>query len=102
MEGSKFSALTRQREEAAEAEAEITPAQASAPERTQDIEPAAPRRGRPPGKRSNKDYVQMTAYVRRDVHLKAKIALLESEDSRDLSDLVDELLAGWVEQQAAS
>lgn len=100
MAGSKFSALTRLREEDVEAEAEAAPAQASAPEETQNMEPAAPRRGRPPGKRSNKGYVQMTAYVRRDVHLKAKIALLESEDSRDLSDLVDELLAGWVEQQS--
>jgi hypothetical protein len=40
------------------------------------------------------DYRQVSAYVRRDTYQKAKIALLEED--REFSELVEELLQGWL------
>jgi hypothetical protein len=58
-----------------------------------------PRRGRPFGKRSDPDFVGFTTYIRKDTHRKAKIALLENEDGRELSELVEELIAKWLESK---
>lgn len=59
--------------------------------------PEPPRRGRPPtGKRSNPAYEQVTAYIRKDTSLKTKIALLQEGNTRDFSDLVEELLQAWL------
>ena len=52
------------------------------------------------GKSSNPDYTQVLTYVRRDTHNRVKAALIFDERRRDLSDLVEELLAGWVEKQS--
>lgn len=46
------------------------------------------------GKRSNPDYEQVTAYIRRDTHRNVKRALLDKE--QDFSDLVESLLAQWL------
>jgi hypothetical protein len=46
------------------------------------------------GKRSNAQYRQVSAYVRKDTHRKVKMALLE--DDREFSELVEELLGGWL------
>jgi hypothetical protein len=54
------------------------------------------RRGRPSGKRSNPDYVQTTAYVRGDTYKAIKIALIEEDQGREYSELVEELLAKWL------
>lgn len=61
--------------------------------------PTAPRgRGRPAtGKRSNPDYEQVSIYIRKDTHSAAKIKLLKDRDPRDLSEVVEELLADWLE-----
>lgn len=48
------------------------------------------------GKSSNSDYTQVLTYVRRDTHNRVKAALIFDERKRDLSDLVEELLAGWL------
>lgn len=48
------------------------------------------------GKSSNPDYTQVLTYIRRDTHKAIKKALLDDDQNRDLSDLVEELLAGWV------
>jgi hypothetical protein len=50
--------------------------------------------GVPGGKRSNARYRQVSAYVRKDTHRKVKMALLE--DDREFSELVEELLGGWL------
>lgn len=55
-----------------------------------------PRRGRPAGKRSNPDYEQTTAYIRKRTHQGVKIALLQEGEGREFSELVEELLAGWL------
>ena len=46
------------------------------------------------GKRSNPDYEQVTAYIRRDTHRSVKRALLDKE--QDFSDLVESLLVQWL------
>lgn len=52
--------------------------------------------GRPPGKRSDPDFEQITAYIRKDTHQQAKIALLEEGKGQQFSDLVETLLAKWL------
>ena len=54
--------------------------------------------GSPPGKRSDGEYRQVSAYVRKDTHRKVKMALLE--DERQFSELVEELLRGWLASRA--
>jgi hypothetical protein len=66
-------------------------------EETPPPSPAPKKRGRPSGKRSDAEYVQVTAYIHKNTHRDVKIALLKSGDGKDFSDLVDELLADWLE-----
>lgn len=54
------------------------------------------RRGRPSGKRSDPDYVGFTTYIRKGTHREVKIALLQEGEGRELSELVEELLSGWL------
>lgn len=61
--------------------------------------PPPRKRGRPAGKRSDADYVQVTAYIQKDTHRAVKIALLKSGGEKDFSDLVDSLLGGWLESR---
>ena len=53
---------------------------------------AAPMRG----KRSHPDYTQAPAFVRKATYKAVKIALLNSERGLDYSDLVEELLTLWL------
>lgn len=49
--------------------------------------------GRPKGgRRSNSDYEQVTAYIRRETYTAIKIALLQRGKTRGFSELVEELL----------
>lgn len=56
----------------------------------------SPKRGRPKGKRSHPDYEQVTAYIRKDTHRAAKIALLSKGEEREFSELIQELLEQWL------
>src|SRR3712207_9432018 len=60
------------------------------------------RRGRPPGKRSNPDYVQLTCYGRGENLDNAKEALMqekrETGRKRDVSDVIDSLVAVYAER----
>lgn len=51
------------------------------------------------GKRKDPDYDQVTAYVRKETHRRAKIALLEQPDKQEFSELVEQLLTQWLEQR---
>ena len=53
-------------------------------------------RGRPPGKRSNPDFEQVTAYIRKHTHQGVKIALLQEGKGQEFSELVEGLLAKWL------
>jgi hypothetical protein len=61
-----------------------------------------PRMGRPAGKRSDPDIVQVTAYIRRATHLGAKRKLLDEAaegNKREFSELVEDLLAEWLRER---
>ena len=49
------------------------------------------------GKRSNTEYRQVSAYVRKDTHRRVKMALLEED--RQFSELVAELLETWLDER---
>ena len=75
---------------------------------SEDIPPPSPalpmdktakKRGRPSGKRSDADYVQVTAYIQKDTHREVKIALLKSGNEKNFSELVDSLLGGWLKSR---
>lgn len=51
------------------------------------------------GKRSNPDYEQVSAYIRKDTYKNVKISLLQQGENKDFSDLVEELLAEWLSNQ---
>ena len=65
------------------------------------LETAAPKpRGRPAGgKRNDPDFEQVTAYVRKDIHRRVKIALLQQGQKQEFSELVDDLLTQWLGAQ---
>jgi hypothetical protein len=72
---------------------------ASKPEPPSPALPEAPvprKRGRPPGKRSSEDHEQVTAYIRRETHLKVKMALLQDGEVQDFSELIEGLLGKWI------
>ena len=56
-----------------------------------------PTRAASVGKRSDSDYRQVSAYIRKNTHREVKIALLQED--REFSELVEELLRGWLEQR---
>ena len=56
--------------------------------------------GRPPGKRSDPAFEQITAYIRKNTHQQTKIALLEEGKGQQFSDLVETLLAKWLEERS--
>jgi len=55
---------------------------------------------KPKGKSADKEtYTQVLTYIRKDTHNAVKAALIYDLEKRDLSDLVEELLADWVQAQ---
>ena len=57
-------------------------------------------RGRPrTGKRSNPDYKQISALIRKDTHRAVVSVLLNDGESRDVSDLLQELLQKWLDHR---
>ena len=56
-------------------------------------------RGRPRGKRSDPDFDQVTAYIRKHTHQGAKIALLQEGRGQEFSELVEDLLAEWLQER---
>lgn len=48
------------------------------------------------GKRTDPEYVQVTAYVRQETYRRARIKLLESTKPQEFSEIVEELLTLWL------
>ena len=65
----------------------------------EDIKPVEAKQLKTRGKRSNPDYEQVSAYIRKDTYKDVKIALLQQAESKDFSDLVEELLVKWLSSQ---
>lgn len=67
------------------------------------------RMGRPPGKRSDPNYMQMTAYIPIDIHEDIKEELLrvnrdrrrQKQPALEISDLVETQLGAWLRGQRA-
>ena len=94
---SKFKGiLERAKERDVEPPAEEAPPPSPAPASASKL---PKKRGRPSGKRSDPDCVQVTAYIHKDTHREVKIALLKSGNGMDFSDLVDDLLASWLKSR---
>lgn len=49
-----------------------------------------------PGKRSDPDYTQITAYIRKGTHEDVMRAIYKRQE---LSELIEDLLAGWLKKQ---
>jgi hypothetical protein len=58
--------------------------------------PGSKKRGRPPGKRSNPGYTQITAYVRTQTINDVKVKLIKRGSKKDASELIEELLSAWL------
>jgi hypothetical protein len=54
--------------------------------------------GRPRAKRSDPEYTQVTAYIRRDTYMAVKRKLLDMDDA-EFSDTLEELLARWTAEK---
>ncbi len=59
-----------------------------------DVE--TPRRGRPLGKRTNKDFRQVTAYIETETYKLTKMKLFAAAERKEFSVLVDDLLKRWL------
>ena len=59
------------------------------------------KRGRPAtGKRSNPEFEPVTLYMRKKTKAAARVALLTEGKDRELSDLVEELVSGWISKHS--
>ena len=82
-----------------------TDAETPAPESQPAPQPEAAERDqpkaadRPRGKRSDPAYEQISAYVRKQTYRDVKIALLLHHGGQDVSDLVEDLLSAWLQEQ---
>ena len=65
----------------------------------EEIKPVEVKQSKNRGKRSNPDYEQVSAYIRKNTYRDVKIALLQQAESKDFSDLVEELLVKWLSNQ---
>ena len=59
----------------------------------------APRKGRPPGKRSDPSFEQVTAYIPKALYRDVRIRLLQEGQGQEFSELVGELLAAWLDHR---
>lgn len=71
--------------------------QASDKKQTSETPQPSRRKERKLGKRSNPEYEQIGAYIPKSLHLEVKKCLLDKRGT-DISDLITELLKGWVER----
>ncbi len=55
--------------------------------------------GRPNAKRSDPDFVQTTAYIKKQTHRDVKISLLVEGQEREYSELIEDLLADWLKSK---
>lgn len=62
------------------------------------LSPKSKKRGRPPGKRSNPGYTQITAYVRTRTITDVKVKLIKQGSKQDASELIEELLSAWLQK----
>ena len=69
-------------------------------EQVEKVEFVKPKRRKSTGKRTDPDFKQVGAYIRKDTYLKIQRLLLEQPD-KDFSDLVEELLTDYLKNQVS-
>jgi hypothetical protein len=57
-------------------------------------------KGRPPGKRSDPDYQPTTVLLRHQTKKMANRLLEDGSTRQDLSELIEQLLTDWIQQQS--
>jgi hypothetical protein len=57
-------------------------------------------KGRPPGKRSDPDYQPTTVLLRQQTKKMANRLLEDGSTGQDLSELIEQLLTEWIQQQS--
>ena len=93
----RFSGVLKRKSAVEEEPAPAEPQAAAAPVaevREPAVAPEPVRMGRPKGKKSSDDYIQVTVYLRKETHLAAKKILID--DRRQFSDLVESLVTHWI------
>lgn len=96
MTGSKFSSLRAMRERR-EREVDVAPTPEPAQVETTPVQDEPRRRvGRPPGKRSNPDYQQVTVLLHGQTYLEVRKRLLD--ERKEVSTLLNELLDEWLKR----
>ena len=93
---SKFAGIFQQATPAAEVSEETT---AKIPHDRPAAAPAAKPLGRPPGKRSDPAWKQFSVLLKRDTQREAANILRVKDDGLDLSDVLQNLLEGWIKRQ---
>ena len=69
------------------------------PTKTKDLEASTtPKKRKSTGKRTDPNYKQVGAYIKKDTYLQIQKLLLDKPD-KDFSDLVQELLSGYLDNQ---
>jgi cell division protein FtsN len=100
---SQAAKAAKKKTDASPSPAPTTPAAAAAAVKQSAVTNAAAAAAKPAkrsGKSSDPNYTQALTYLRRDTHNRVKAALIFDDARRDLSDLVEELLAGWLEKNS--
>jgi hypothetical protein len=93
-----FAALHRKPE--AEEPSELAPVEGSPPA-TISHAPAGRRgKGRPPGKRSDPDFMNTTVLLRKTTKRTAARLLEDTQSGQDLSELVEQLLTQWIKRKS--
>ncbi|MDJ0569755.1 MAG: hypothetical protein QNJ53_11985 [Pleurocapsa sp. MO_192.B19] len=67
-------------------------------QKVEKVEEAKPKKRKSSGKRTDPDFKQVGAYIRKETYLQIQRLLLEQPD-KDFSDLVEELLTDYLNNQ---
>jgi hypothetical protein len=75
------------------------PEEPHATERTEKPAAALKAPGRPPGKRSDPEYKQYSVLLKKQTHRQVTTILRDQEGGPDVSELLQQLLEQWLQQQ---
>jgi hypothetical protein len=96
---SKFAALAEFRQAQDEPEAPAPEAPIASPPVAEPVQETPRPRGRPPGKRSDPAWKLYSHFLKRKTQRAAAALLLDRDDGRDLSDVLQALLEQWIVEE---
>lgn len=65
-----------------------------------DVETAPRGPGRPKGAGTSPDAIGVTLRISRDIYKRAQVAVIEADDGRPLSKVVEDFLADWLNERS--